>query len=272
MTINNYQFNDGFISNYRNLESNFLFGMDGEDRYTVNSKKMPADWEYRTQQIWYRYDKFGFRIGSETLDDDYILFSGCSHTEGVGLAVEHTYSHLVSSVLNKTYYNLAIGGSGIDVLVHNMLLFLSCNKKPSKIIIQWPDLHRFYGMDRMINGHCNITLLNPYVKINNTSKLKNVWETLNADTFIFDKHLMMRMQLLIILHNMGIPVYEVFVRNHPEDESIVDFYPGNSFKIHDKLFLQHDKARDLSHSGIIANQKLANIILSSIENNFTPSF
>ena len=268
--MNYSQFPDGFISFYRNLESDFLFGMDGEDRYVTNLKNMPSDWTYRTQQVHYRYDTFGFRIGSESLEDDYILFSGCSHTEGVGLAIEHTYSRLVSSALNSTYYNLAVGGSGIDILVHNMLLFLSCNKKPSKVIIQWPDSHRFYGIERLANDKWNINLFNPHVKVN-APGLKNIWETLNAHTFVFDKSLMMRMQLLMVLHNMGIPVYEVFVSNHPEDQSIVDFYPGNSAKVHDTIFLQGDKARDLCHSGIEANRNLANMIVSAIENNSTPS-
>ena len=52
----------------------------------------------------------------EIILNNYILFTGCSHTKGVGLALEDTYPYLLAQKLNCDYYNLALGGTGQDVM------------------------------------------------------------------------------------------------------------------------------------------------------------
>jgi DNA polymerase III alpha subunit len=55
-------------------------------------------------------------IKIEDIDlNNYILFIGCSHTEGIGLELQTTYPYLVSEELKCDYYNLGLGGTGIDV-------------------------------------------------------------------------------------------------------------------------------------------------------------
>lgn len=41
------------------------------------------------------------------------------------------------------YYNLAVPGSGIDLLAYNLTTFLKL-KKPKYIVVQWPELARTY--------------------------------------------------------------------------------------------------------------------------------
>lgn len=89
----------------------------------------------------YNYNEYGHRCKSlDQLDkNNYILFAGCSHTEGVGLSVEDTYPYITSNYLKSDYYNLGVGGSGCDVMIHNTLLWLhKFDHKPKLLVIQWP--------------------------------------------------------------------------------------------------------------------------------------
>jgi hypothetical protein len=106
-----------------------------------NLKSQPADWYYRTNKISYVRNSNGHRCKEITdIDlDNYILYTGCSHTEGIGLKLEDTYPYLLSQKLKCDYYNLSIGGTGIDAVNYNLLMWFAKIKKPPKLLIlQWP--------------------------------------------------------------------------------------------------------------------------------------
>lgn len=87
------------------------------------------------------YNELGHRCKSITQIDtaNYILFTGCSHTQGIGLELEDSYSYVTSKLLNSDYYNLGIGGSGCDVMMYNLLTWLNkFDHKPKLLVIQWP--------------------------------------------------------------------------------------------------------------------------------------
>ncbi len=133
--------NNDFIG-YHPLEHNVEFsGSDSEKLYTDNLKLQSDDWYYRTNKISYVRNSNGHRC-KEVSDidlDNYILYTGCSHTEGIGTELEKTYPYLVSNKLNCEYYNLAIGGTGIDVVNYNLNMWFAKIKKPPKLLIfQWP--------------------------------------------------------------------------------------------------------------------------------------
>ena len=92
------------------------------------------------------HNSFGHRC-KEIADldfDNYVLFAGCSHTEGVGVSVEQSYAHLVAKNLKCEYYNLSVGGGGLDALEHNLLMWFTLYDKPPKYIFcEWPDHARF---------------------------------------------------------------------------------------------------------------------------------
>lgn len=95
--------------------------------------------------IYYKYNNLGHRCKNvENIDlDNYILFAGCSHTEGEGLQVEQTYPFLTARQLNCDYYNLGLSASGFDVLFYNIMSWLNLYKKPKMIVLQYPDQSRF---------------------------------------------------------------------------------------------------------------------------------
>jgi len=210
-----------------------------EEEFKNNLNLMPADWPYRTKKITYQFNSLGHRaVEPDTLSDGYLLFGGCSHTEGVGLAVEDTYPAFISRQLGIDYYNIAQGGTGPDVLSHNIIMFVTMLKvKPACVIIQWPEIERFFTVS-VVNHEMRGDLHNtsslgrdPILKF---SLENEIFSGLNNYYKIF---------LLEFLQNLNIPVV-IASRHFPE---------------------RPDLARDLLHFGILSNQKAAEILLPTIK-------
>lgn len=142
-------YDSGFLGqDWQNVDMEWVSG-DTEELYTKNLSTQPDDWYYKNRKIVYSYNSSGHRCKDiKDLDfDNYILFTGCSHTEGVGLELENTYPYLFSKTLNCDYYNLALSASGIDTLEYNLLhWFFQFKKKPKYVFIQWPDHSRFISL------------------------------------------------------------------------------------------------------------------------------
>lgn len=113
-------------------------------KYNVLLQRMPDDWYYRTVDVTYKLNNYGHR--SKNIDEidtnNYILFIGDSHTFGVGLELEKTYAYLTAQDLNMTYYNLSVGGTGLDFMFYNLNMWLTKFPKPKYISICWTDPHR----------------------------------------------------------------------------------------------------------------------------------
>ena len=132
--------NNGFLGHHPDYHNVNFHGSDSKELFEYNLKVQPADWYYRTHEITYIRNSNGHRCREiKDIDlDNYILFVGCSHTEGVGLELEKTYPYLLSQKMNCDYYNLAVGGTGIDVLNYNIVTWFAKVKKPPKLlIVQW---------------------------------------------------------------------------------------------------------------------------------------
>lgn len=110
---------------------------DSEEFFNKNLISKPKDWYYRDNPISYTFNSLGFRCSelSEINFDNYILFLGDSHTEGVGLHLENTYPYQVSKQLNKSYFNLGSGGTGIDVMFYNLITWLNTFPHPQYIVL-----------------------------------------------------------------------------------------------------------------------------------------
>ena len=124
---------------------NFIGG-DADHIFLKNRKNQPKDWYYRNKVITCSFNRNGHRSKNiEDIDlDNYILFTGCSHTQGTGLEEDKTYVAQLSKKLNCDYYNLAIPATGLDVVEHNLLLWMATvPKKPKFVVIQWPDHSRY---------------------------------------------------------------------------------------------------------------------------------
>ena len=103
------------------------------------------------------YNSSGFRMTKELEDidlDNYCLFLGSSHTEGIGVDIEQRYSTLISAVLKCDEVNLGVGGGGIDAVEHNLLAwFMHTNKEHKSLIVEWPAYQRYM---RDIHGQKNL--------------------------------------------------------------------------------------------------------------------
>jgi len=92
------------------------------------------------------YNSFGHRCKeiAELDFDNYVLFTGCSHTTGIGVTIKQSYPYKVSKKLKCDYYNLGVGGGGVDGVEHNLLIWFTLYDKPPKYIFcEWPDYARF---------------------------------------------------------------------------------------------------------------------------------
>ncbi len=255
----NIRYPKGLIpSNAHNSQFEFLYGMDDETRFLKNLATFPNDWVYRNKKINYSYNQYGHRCNNiSELQDDYILFLGCSHSEGIGLTLEDTYPYLVAKSLKKTYYNLSVAGSGSDVACHNLMMFLSLmkNKKPKYIVFQFSGFFRF----SLIDHNYNLSLFHP-----KSSDHKLVYKNL------LDLNLLDSIESTnIFLHYAATE----FLINY--DDSIKIVYLIDPLRKNDELFINlpdnfivtplnfkgRDYARDNSHYGIYEHKLQAEEIL-----------
>ena len=236
-----YLQNDGY--SYLEYASNDTFEL-----YNENEKHQPHDWYYRNKTINYRYNKYGHRSKNiEELDfDNYCLFIGCSQTEGIGLELENTYPYLLSKNLNCDYYNLGMSGSGMDVVLYNLITWYNQFKKPPKYtIIQFPDDTRFLSQRE---GYKN------YITNGTWDKEEEVSKFIAAVD-------------LSGYNNMRRELCYKLIENTAKN--LIPIRDKNIFRYgHSKYALtirKKDKARDLVHSGIESQKLLVDEILVYIK-------
>jgi|688.fasta_scaffold306361_1 hypothetical protein len=225
----------GFFGNDATLTVDFV-GSDDENRFKENLNTQSDDWYYRTHGITYSYNSLGHRCKEvEDIDlDNYLLFTGCSHTEGIGLELEKTYPYRVAEMLGCDYYNLALGGSGIDLMTHNLTMWNKyIPKKPKALIILWPHETRF------------LTTYNGYIRMNLVSdgnyKAKR-FIAAGEDVNFFNSRKDFSETLITNLYD-GCKIVPAGWNKYPKELSL-SLGTG-------------DYARDFKHSGIESNEKFA---------------
>jgi len=163
------QFFDNFIGYETQHHNEEFSGSDTEELFKKSLLTKPDDWYYRTHPISYIRNSTGHRskeLGDLDLDN-YILFTGCSLTEGIGLELEKTYPHIVSNKFNADYYSLALGGTGPDVVMYNLVQWYNIVKTPPKaLVIQWPCNAR-YSVINKEKGQDHLTSIGPWMAKDN---------------------------------------------------------------------------------------------------------
>lgn len=235
--------NDGFLglrpSCLEFYENNKYAGHDSKKLYEDNLKNKPINWYYRNKPISYLYNNLGHRC--KNLDeinlDNYILFIGCSHTEGVGNSIEDTYPYIVSKQLNCDYYNLSVGGTGLDTMMHNLHMWLyKIKQKPKQIVWQWPEETRFLSFD------------------GNDIKFHGMWQDeIHVRNFILAGD-------MVNYFHARIKLAEILLEHIPNLLEIEFFTKKNNNIFFEKL----DVARDDLHYGYKSNENLANLIVSRL--------
>jgi hypothetical protein len=232
---------NGFLGFGANQSIKFS-GHDSLELLNNNLKTKPIDWYYRDKDIIYSYNNLGHRsanINNINLDN-YILFVGCSHTEGVGLTLEDRYSHIVAKELNCDYYNISVGGTGIDTMMYNLNMWLAVVKKrPKYIVWQWPESGRYLSYNNNIIGAHGMWQRDPTI----------MNFILAGDmSGYFNARLKLAEVFLEKLDNViGIDIFESVERK------------SNLF------FEKLDLARDDLHYGVLSNRNTANLVLDIIK-------
>ena len=119
-------------------------GTDSEELYQQNlikNRSQLEQYNWIDQPIAYKFNNHGFRADKFDSIDPSVVFIGCSHTLGVGLPVESTWAHIVSSKLKLKNYNLGVTGSSNDT-AFRLLYYWIEQLKPSLVIFLSADRTR----------------------------------------------------------------------------------------------------------------------------------
>lgn len=118
-----------------------FYGTDTLENFLINTKRLPIEWPYHTKQIEYSFNNHGLRMNKEIdeISKDYIVTFGCSHTVGVGVALEETWPYLLSKELKLDYINSAVSGSSIKLNCINFFNMISTvTTLPKVVAFAWP--------------------------------------------------------------------------------------------------------------------------------------
>ncbi len=109
---------------------------------------------YKIDEFSYSFNSNGFRCDDFTQYSELpIVFLGCSCTEGIGLPLEQTWSHIlytkVVQATNKKipYWNLALGGTGIDTQASLLYWISKTNKFQHVFGLLPPFMRREYKLN-----------------------------------------------------------------------------------------------------------------------------
>lgn len=242
----------GFIGHETTNKTTGWENSTAEQDFLNSLKEMPADWYYRNVDITYTYNSLGHRSKEiEDVDlDNYLLFIGCSHTEGIGMEADKIYPHLLAQTLNCDYYNLALCATGIDIVLHNLTIWFSTVlKKPKALIIQWPDFTR-------LTTGSSVNNLQPRGLWYNNNDYNN-FVNLGIDLEFFEARKLMAHH---IVQSFQVPtVYFGLQKVIPFDDNTI-------------IEPIIDKARDLGHPGLKSHQLFANSIYDHLINTQCSSF
>lgn len=137
-----------------NLETQF-YGTDNEADFHSNCKRLPQEWIYRNKEVTYKFNSAGLRMNKEldSINTDYVIGFGCSHTVGVGVNLEDTWIHLLAQELGLDYINAGVSGGSVKLCAINFFNMLATVKQlPTAVAFAWPSSVRycFYDNDEFV--------------------------------------------------------------------------------------------------------------------------
>lgn len=123
--------------------------LDNPDRYKEVSKDRGIR-TYSDIEFGYQFNSFGFRSAEFDNSENFkILYTGCSVTEGIGLPVEHTWSHHLNSFISNEIgdgvkmFNIGKAGSSIDACIRFTYITIEHKKfRPDFVFFLIPPINR----------------------------------------------------------------------------------------------------------------------------------
>lgn len=125
------------------INTEYLFSeYDTEEKFLEflkNPVARPFLEKYIGKDIVYYRNKLGHRTKeiSNLNFDNYVLCTGCSMTEGTGINANERYSDIITECTGVDNYNLALAGTGIDVMHYNLTIWKSKFPDPKVLVVQW---------------------------------------------------------------------------------------------------------------------------------------
>lgn len=243
-------YNESFFGYHIFLKNATYHGeSDSKYAYKKHLKDLGPDWEYANLDFSYERNSLGHR-SCELSDLDtknYILCTGCSLTEGIGIPVDRRYSNVLSSMLNCSLYNLGLAGTGNDIIFYNLVSWFSqIKEKPKLVVIQWTGENRFFTFK-----HNNISSVNLHGPWHDDNHFISTGDSINY--FNSKKTYIKKLCRKII----DVPVIEIPWMLNGIDDAKHQVKFSNSI----------DLARDLIHPGIKSNQVYAELIYEYINTN-----
>lgn len=244
-------YNESFLGYMTFLRNAAYHGkLDSKQAYEKNLKKLGPDWEYAKLDFSYKRNSLGHRSGelSELDVTNYILFTGCSVTEGVGIPADRRYSNVLSSMLKCDMYNLGLAATGNDVIFYNLISWFShVKEKPKLVIIQWTGENRFFTFKH--NNKSSVDLYGPW-----DDKSNDFMHSGDSINYFSSKKTYIKNLCRKII---DVPIIEIPWLSNDIDDA----------KHHVKFDNTFDCARDLIHPGIKSNQVYAELIYDYINTN-----
>ena len=109
----------------------------------IGSEKLST---HTLDNIEYQYNSLGHREREpeDIVKEDYILFVGCSITEGVSVHADNRFPSIFEKESGIKTYNMGMGGTGYDVVNNNISTWFRVyrNTPPKSVIIMYSDYNR----------------------------------------------------------------------------------------------------------------------------------
>ena len=245
------------IIGYMHLETELWTGTDAEQSFKDNLAKNPSHPDllhYKDSPIEYKRNMWGHRsvdVAKITATaKPYILVTGDSFTEGVGLHQHETYGELLSKKTGLPVYNLGLAGTGIDIMLHNLMMWKNhVRPAPKILVVQWSYLSRTCQLHP---GNALLGAVHPATGDQNINKFLDG----GLESGLFETRAILADRLIQEFYksseivNVHIPSWESEV--YGQQKRII-WNPERDYT--------PDFARDLQHTGRASHEGLANRIL-----------
>lgn len=218
-------------------------GTDSEKNFKKNCA-IPESYKILEANGWLAPESLTYKFNSEGFRDDEFdqqpsgLAIGCSHTQGVGVKLEHTWPSQLQTMLEQKIWNLGVGGSALDTC-YRFLEYWIQHLNVKFVICVVPGISRY-----------EMYTDNNWTNFLPTSEIRPYLEGYHKEYLTYDQNSIMNRQknlyaMKYICHLHNVPFYYDLLED----------------------FENHADARDLQHAGASSYRKLAYKFFNNIKEN-----
>jgi len=262
---NYFNFDDIMVNGLMNenvLKNKNFVDCDSEENFKKNLVIQPEDWHYRTKEITYDINSYGYRTKEFNEIDwtESIVIFGCSNVFGIGLSEDETLSYNISKLTGRYVVNLGFPGGSNYISYYNSMMMKKKYGIPYSIIFIWTgrDRYTYFTKEKLI--HLGNWYYKFYTRIDDkklTDEQKK-WATFYGMLIDDSSHNVISTYFLL-----------ESIRNLWIDRSIYrEWSYFNEYQKNDAVFINFHKyeyARDLSHPGRDINKIAAKILTEDLK-------